>query len=64
MYNEELEFVRQAEQEGRCLVIRPEKAIPIGHISHDADEMKRVYDMGRHTANRYLADIRRFYRLS
>ena len=35
MYNHQLEFVAQAEREGRCLVIRPESKIPIGHISHD-----------------------------
>ena len=42
MYNNELEYVAQAEQEGRCLVIRPDGKIPIGHISHDPDEMHHV----------------------
>ncbi|MDE5571244.1 MAG: patatin family protein, partial [Prevotella sp.] len=28
MYNRQLEYVRQAEQEGRCLVIRPDEPIP------------------------------------
>ena len=44
MYNRELEYVREAEREGRCLVIRPEGKIPIGHISHDPEEMRRVYE--------------------
>ena len=61
MYNRQLEFVRQAEQEGRCLVIRPETAIPIGHVSHDPEEMQRVYDMGRRTGERYLKKIKEFY---
>ena len=38
MYNNELEYVAQREREGRCLVIRPDEKIPIGHISHDPDE--------------------------
>jgi predicted patatin/cPLA2 family phospholipase len=61
MYNQQLEFVRQAETEGRCLVIRPDTKIPIGHISHDPDEMERVYQMGRETGLRKLDDIRNFY---
>ncbi len=61
MYNEELAFVRKAEQEGRCLVIRPETAIPIGHISHDPKQMRLVYEMGRDTGGRKLAEIKDFY---
>lgn len=61
MYNNELAFVRKAEQEGRCLVIRPEKDIPIGHISHNPENMRRVYDMGRQTGEKYIDDIKAFY---
>lgn len=62
MYNAQLDYVRQAEQQGRCLVVRPDGPIPIGHISHDAQLMKRVYDMGRTTGLRYLPAIADFYR--
>lgn len=61
MYNRQLEYVRQAEREGRCLVIRPETAIPIGHISHDPKEMQRVYEMGRQTGEQYINKIKEFY---
>ncbi len=61
MYNHELEFVRQAEHEGRCLVIRPDEKLPIGHISHDPEEMKRVYQIGREMGNRYIERIKAFY---
>ncbi len=64
MYNRELEYVSQAEHEGRCLVIRPDDKIPIGHISHDPDEMRHVYELGRTVGERYLERIRAFYRLS
>lgn len=60
MYNEELAYVRRAELEGRCLVIRPEEKLPIGHISHDPDEMRRVYDIGRASGQKYLDAIRSF----
>lgn len=61
MYNRQLEYVRQAERERRCLVIRPETAIPIGHISHDPEEMQRVYEMGRQTGEQYINKIKEFY---
>ena len=53
MYNRELEFVRQAEREGRCLVIRPDEKLPIGHISHDPEE--------REMGDRYIERIKAFY---
>ena len=62
MYNHELEFVRQAEREGRCLVIRPGGKLPIGHISHDPEEMKRVYQIGREMGLRYIDRIKAFYK--
>ena len=57
MYNKQLEYVAQAECEGRCLVIRPDEKIPIGHISHDPDEMQRVYQSGREMGLRRLDNI-------
>ena len=61
MYNRQLEYVRQAEREGRCLVIRPDEKLPIGHISHDADEMRRVYDIGRRKGEEMIERIKAFY---
>lgn len=63
MYNRQLEYVAQAEQEGRCLVIRPDFKIPIGHISHDAKQMHFVYQLGRSVGEQYLDSIRAFYGL-
>ncbi|MBQ9649350.1 MAG: patatin family protein [Prevotella sp.] len=61
MYNKQLEYVREAEREGRCFVIRPERKLPIGHISHDPEEMQRVYDTGIDVGKKYLTDIKRFF---
>ena len=61
MYNRQLQYVAQAEQEGRCLVIRPEGKIPIGHISHDASQMRLVYEQGRRVGEKYLDCIKAFY---
>lgn len=61
MYNRELAYVASAEQEGRCLVIRPDERIPIGHISHDPEEMLHVYHLGRDVGKRYIQRIKDFY---
>lgn len=61
MYNQQLEYVVEAEREGRCLVIRPEGKIPIGHISHDPERMRLVYDMGRKMGERNIEKIKAFY---
>lgn len=61
MYNRQLDYVAQAEREGRCIVIRPEAKIPIGHVSHNPDEMRRVYEMGRSTGEKYWQRIKTFY---
>ena len=61
MYNQELEYVRQAEREGRCLVIRPDEKLPIGHISHDPEEMRHVYEIGRRKGEEMIERIKAFY---
>ena len=61
MYNQQLRYVAQAEREGRCLVIRPDDKIPIGHISHDPQQMQRVYNLGREMGERYIDRIKEVY---
>ncbi len=61
MYNQQLDYVAQAEHEGRCLVIRPEEKIPIGHISHNPDQMRHVYELGRQAGERYIERIIEYY---
>jgi predicted patatin/cPLA2 family phospholipase len=61
MYNQELVYVYEAEMAGRALVIRPDEALSIGHISHNPEEMQRVYDIGREAGNKYIDRIKEFY---
>ena len=61
MYNKQLVYVYEAEKAGRALVIRPSEKLPIGHISHDPEEMQRVYDIGRETGEAYIEKIKAFY---
>ena len=61
MYNYQLEYVANAERLGRCLVIRPDEKIPIGHISHNPEQMHHVYELGRKVGERYIEQIKEFY---
>jgi len=60
MYNKQLEYVRQAEAAGTAFVVRPPSALPIGHLSHNPDEMQRVYDIGRELGKNTLEQVKRF----
>ncbi len=60
MYNSELKYVRNAEKDGRALVIAPDEKLPIGHIEHDPDVLLEVYRIGRNTAREHLEEIKRF----
>ncbi|MBR6884359.1 MAG: patatin family protein [Prevotella sp.] len=60
MYNRQLAYLEQEEQKGDTLVIRPQEKLPIGHISHNPEEMKRVYDIGREMGEQRIQEIRDF----
>lgn len=60
MYNETLDYIKKRENEGAAYVIRPEKSLEIGHVEHDADNLQRVYEIGRKTAEKHLSEIKKF----
>ena len=60
MYNRQLDYVAEAERQGRCLVIRPDEKLPIGHVSHNPEQMERVYQIGRQAGEKYLNEIKKY----
>ena len=60
IYNRQMAEIRQREQSGTAIVIRPPEALGIGHVSHDPDELDRIYWIGRGEAKRRLPEIRAF----
>ena len=62
MYNKQLEYIQQEEAKGHTLLllIYPPEKLPIGHISHNPEEMQRVYDIGRETAKKMMPRIIEF----
>ena len=59
-YNAMTREIEEKEAAGEILVIRPEAALGIGAASHDAEEMERVYRLGRTMGENRIEEIREF----
>lgn len=46
-YNRTLDTIRRLEQTGEIFVIRPSEALTIGRLERDAEEIQKVYDLGK-----------------
>lgn len=62
MYNRELEYVARSEAEGKSIVIRPPRKLPIDHMCHKPEQMQQVYEIGRQTTTESLGKIREWLR--
>lgn len=60
MYNGQLDYLHQQEQQGNALVIYPHDTLPIGRVQQDKKRMERVYQMGREAATEALPRLREF----
>ncbi len=60
MYNEQLQYVRSSEKDGRAFVIAPPFSLPIGRVEHDPDKILEVYRIGRKAALKRLDDLKDF----
>ena len=46
MYNREIRFVREMEEQGKTLVIRPDEALDVGRIEHDTVKLHAAHAAG------------------
>ena len=60
LYNEQIKYLKQRENEGAALVIRPEQTLPIKRITNDPDLIQQTYDAGKRTAEKQLDRVRKF----
>lgn len=60
VYNRQLAYVQEAEQNGTAFVIRPPEKLPISHVTHDPDKLMSVYAIGRKTGLSVLPALREF----
>lgn len=60
IYNNQIAYVREAEQNGTAFVIRPPEKLPVSHLTHDPELMRTVYATGRRTAMAAMPSLRAF----
>ena len=59
-YNAQTAYVFEREAQGSVFVICPEESLGISRTEHNVDELKRVYEMGRKTAEAKLEAVKKF----
>ena len=60
VYNRQLDQIKEREITGQSFVIRPPEDLKIGHTEKDPEELERVYQIGRHTAEEQLSRVQEF----
>lgn len=58
MYNEEIDYCKKLEKEGRAVILRPSKETQIDSFEKDLDKMERVYQYGYNLAVENLEKIK------
>ena len=59
-YNDELDYIEQAEKDGKVLVIRPSRTVKVKKMEQDLSKVKEMYDLGRQDALTALDEIKNF----
>lgn len=60
MYNEENDYVWHESEKGKTFVIAPDEKLPVGHVEHDPQNIRMVYEIGRNTAKQKIDEIKSF----
>lgn len=61
-YMERLEEINRLEQEGRIIVIRPSKNVPVARLEKDPAKLQALYDLGLCDALRLWPDVEQYLR--
>ena len=59
-YNRTLDYIREAEAEGRAFVVRPPEKLQIGSVEHDPEKLEAVYQIGRRTGEQCIGEMQQF----
>lgn len=60
VYNQTTSYIKEKENKGEVLVIRPPMPLNIKQVEHNKNELLRVYEIGRKTATNLLPQIEKF----
>lgn len=61
-YMERQEEINRLEQEGRIIVIRPSRNVPVARLEKDPAKLQALYDLGLYDALRLWPDIEQYLR--
>lgn len=59
LYNKTMDMIESLEEEGRIIVIRPQKPVEVGRMEKDTSRLSALYDEGYAVASAVLPQIRR-----
>jgi len=60
MYNDEMDYIRRQETEGRTFVIRPAETLPVKNIEHNPKKLRTAYNIGRRAMVEQLEELKAF----
>lgn len=60
LYNEALQYVDLQEKNGSVFAIYPPESLPIKRVEHDPEILRKVYNIGRETAQNQIVAIKEF----
>ncbi len=63
VYNKTIEYVKAMEKAGKCLIICPDEALPVGRIEHNPEKLLKAYMMGREKAIKEIDNIMDYLKL-
>lgn len=59
-YNETLDYIKEKEEKGELLVLRPPVNLPVGKVEKDPEKLKKAYNIGRETAEKRIYEIKEY----
>ena len=60
MYQDEVKYVAECEEQGSAFVIKPSRTIKISRSEKDIDVIKRMYKLGRFDAKNQMDDLKKY----
>lgn len=60
LYNSQVNYVRSEEKKGSTFVICPDEKLPVSHIEHNPEVLRKVYALGRDVMEKRLGQLKEF----
>ena len=60
MYNKQLEYVKQLEEQGKAYVIQPNAPLKVGTLEKDLSKLESIYQLGYKQGLMQVEDVKKF----